>query len=78
MPEVFYGASGFYYKVGYRKLNTAGFIVYEVKDLSITRFEIPNPGVYEKYQFYVQSVNELGDGPTARIFTNYSGRPSMY
>ena len=77
MPEVFHGASGFYYKVGYRKLNTTVFTIYEVTDLSMTRFEIPSPGVYEKYQFYVRSVNELGDGPTARIFTNYSGRPSM-
>lgn len=75
---MFHGASGFYYKVGCRKFNTTPFTVYEVKDLSMTRFEIPNPGVYEKYQFYVRSVNQLGHGPTARIFTNYSGRPSMY
>ena len=77
MTNVYQGADGFYYEVGYRKMPSDGtYTPHEERNMSITEFEVPTPGVDQTYQFYVRSHNELGPGPEPKIITNTSGAPS--
>lgn len=77
MTNVYQGADGFYYEVGYRKMpSDAAFTLHEERNLNITEFEVPTPGVNETYQFSVRSHNELGPGPEPKIITNISGAES--
>lgn len=77
MTNVYQGADGFYYEVGYRKkLSDGAYTLHEERNLNITEFEVLTPGEDEKYEFYVRSHNELGPGPEPKIITNTSGAPS--
>jgi len=79
---VYYGAPGFYYQVGYRKKDensNADFAFEKItKNLTYAReFEIPSPGVDQKWEFFVQSGNDMGlnKQPTPTIAV--SGDKSM-
>ena len=77
MTNVYQGADGFYYEVGYRKMPSDGaFTQQEIRDLNTTEYEVLTPGTNETYQFYVRSHNEQGPGPEPKIITNSSGANS--
>ena len=66
MSDVFHGAPGFYYIIGYRQVpesgNTPEFVTDRVdKNLTYAReFLVPSTSVDGEYEFYVQAANEKG------------------
>ena len=72
--DVYHGGPGFYYVVSYKAEEATTFTTTQVKDSNKTEFDIPTPGLYKKYSFYVQSGNDLGLAPIPITVSAYSGR----
>lgn len=79
VPKIHYGADGFYYKVGHKRKSNEGADFTTINILPPTNnLSIVNPGQGIEYQFYVQSVNELGEGPVPTIHTAKGSTQSKF
>lgn len=81
ISDVYYGAPGFYYQVGYRKKDSNGDFTLDkvTKNLTYAReFEIPSPGVNQEWEFFVQSGNNLGLKERPAFTNAFSGDKSMF
>ncbi|XP_047146188.2 fibronectin type III domain-containing protein isoform X1 [Hydra vulgaris] len=74
ITDVYYGAPDFFYEVGFRLVGAPSFTVNQIRDLNVTEFQIPTPGINKEYEFYVQSKNSLGEGPPYKTVTAFSGK----
>ena len=64
MPREDHNAEGFHYRVGHRPLDGRGTMaISEVTDPTRGELIVYDVPIFQKYEIFVQAVNELGEAP---------------
>ncbi|XP_068759030.1 fibronectin type III domain-containing protein-like [Montipora capricornis] len=76
MPRIEWNAPGLYYKLFYRKVSDGDKPMedVEINDPTKGKFEVPDPGYHELWEFKIQAVNKEGPGKVSPNVSAYSGQ----
>ncbi|XP_015778144.1 PREDICTED: fibronectin type III domain-containing protein-like isoform X2 [Acropora digitifera] len=74
MRRVEWNGPGLYYKLWYRKVNSGDELVEVRCKASNDSFVVPNAGYYVQWEFQIQAINEVGEGPKSPLVKQFSGQ----
>ena len=73
MRRVEWNGPGLYYKLWYRRVNSSD--EFEVRlEASNDSFVVPYAGYYVQWEFQIQAINEVGEGPKSPLVKQFSGQ----
>ena len=74
MRRVEWNAPGLYYKLWYRRVNPGDALVEVHREASSDSFVVPDAGYYVQWEFQIQAINEVGEGPKSPLVKQFSGQ----
>ena len=74
MRRVEWNGPGLYYKLWYRKVNSNDALVEVRREASSDSFVVPDAGYYVQWEFQIQAINEVGEGPKSPLVKQFSGQ----
>lgn len=74
MRRVEWNGPGLYYKLWYRRVNSGDALVEVRREASSDSFVVPDAGYYRQWEFQIQAINEVGEGPKSPLEKQFSGQ----
>ena len=65
---------GLYYKLWYRRVYSGDALVEVRREASSDSFVVPDAGYYVQWEFQIQAINEVGEGPKSPLVKQFSGQ----
>ena len=74
MRRVEWNGPGLYYKLWYRRVYSGDALVEVRREASSDSFVVPDAGYYVQWEFQIQAINEVGEGPKSPLVKQFSGQ----